>query len=88
MIYLLVSIAYIHNSADDQIGLTKLFHETAVTSTTDLQPEDFGEILQQQNIKYDFAHAYKYYKLKMKSEQHVTMSIRCTVSQADKHSIT
>ena len=45
------SSTYIHNSADDQMGLAKLFHEIAVTSTADLQPEDFRDVLQQQNIK-------------------------------------
>ena len=52
MVYLLASIAvYVHNSADDQMGLANLFHEIAVTSTTDLQPKDFRDVLQQQNIK-------------------------------------
>ena len=63
---------YACNSADNQMGLAKLLHEIAVISTTDLQPEDFRDVLQQ-NIKQDFAHAYK---LKMKSEQHLAMSRR------------
>ena len=43
--------SYVYNLADDQMGLAKLFREIAVTSTMDLQPEDFRDVLQQQNIK-------------------------------------
>ena len=33
------------------MGLAKLFHEIAVVSTADMQPENFRDVLQQQNIK-------------------------------------
>ena len=32
------------------MGLTKFFHEIAVTLMTDLQRDDFRDVLQQQNI--------------------------------------
>ena len=45
------SSMYVCNSAHDQMGLTKLFHEIAVTSTTHLYPKHFRDVLQQQSNK-------------------------------------